>query len=126
MAIAMSLNGIGRELLLRRFFVGRSADIVSAILGVMLIGLITRVGFRPLAVARPRAKELGRVSVALLVSTVAFESALGRFIDHKSWEQILEHYAIWNGELWPVVLAWLVATPFFWARRLRGEGHDRS
>ena len=56
------------------------------------------------------------VSVALVVLTIAFESAMGRYVDHKAWPQLLEHYAIWHGELWPIVLAWLALTPFVWSR----------
>ena len=29
---------------------------------------------------------------------------------------LLEHYALWRGELWPVVLAILTLAPFSWGR----------
>ncbi len=116
MAVAMSANGIARELLLKRALDGRIADLASAVLGIALIGLITRVGFRPLATGGVTAGQLALVSIALVVLTVAFESAMGRFVDHKTWSQLLEHYAIWDGELWPLVLAWLALTPFAWGR----------
>lgn len=116
MAVAMSVNGVSRELVLRRFMTGRRADIASAAIGVVLIGLITWIAFRPLAATAPTGRQLVLMSVVLLVLTVAFECALGRYVDHKTWAQILEHYALWHGELWPIVLAWLVATPFVWAR----------
>ncbi len=117
MAVAMSINGIGRELLLRRFLAGHYADIASAAIGMALIGLITWIAFRPLARTAPSGRQLVLMSAILLVLTVAFECALGRYVDHRTWQQILAHYAIWRGELWPIVLAWLLATPFIWSRR---------
>ena len=116
MAVAMSANGIARELLLKRVLNGWLAGIISAAIGIVLIGLITRVGFRPLAAAVATTAQLALVSIALVFLTIAFESAMGRFVDHKTWPQLLEHYAIWHGELWPIVLAWLALTPFVWGR----------
>lgn len=115
MAVAMSLNGIGRELLLKRIMAGPAAGVVSAAIGIVLIGAITWWGFRPLAFGSPTFSQLWMLSVALIVLTVVFETVLGRLVDHKSWSQIAEHYALWRGELWPIVLAWLAATPFVWA-----------
>lgn len=117
MAVAMTLNGIGRELVLRRVLAGRHADIASAAIGIVVIGLITWIAFRPLALRAPSSRQLGLISALLLVMTVAFECVLGRYVDHKTWSQILAHYAIWRGELWPIVLGWLMATPFIWSRR---------
>jgi len=58
-------------------------------------------------------------SVALIVATVVFETALGRFVDHKSWGELLAHYNLMRGELWPLVLVWLALTPFVWVRWTR-------
>lgn len=116
MAIGMTLNGIGRELALKRLLPDRAADVVSAMLGILIIGLVTRWGFRPLTREPPVAANAWLQSVALILLTVGFETAVGRYVDHRSWPQIAEHYAIWRGELWPIVLAWLALTPFVWSR----------
>ena len=116
MAVAMTLNGIGRELLLKRIMSGQAAAIVSAALGILLIGVITWWGFHPLAAKHPPASKLWIISIALVALTVTFETVVGRAVDHKSWPQIVEHYALWHGELWPIVLAWLAITPFVWGR----------
>lgn len=119
MAVAMTLNGIGRELLLRPILPAWATALASALLGILWIGLITRWGFRPLRTSgtpTPRAALVG-YSVALVGLTVAFETVLGRSVDHKSWTEIFEHYALWRGELWPIVLTWLGITPWIWARR---------
>lgn len=117
MAVAMSVNGITRELLLKTMMSSRAADILSALLGVGLIALITRQGFRDAFPAGTSNKQLLAVSLSLILLTVAFETAMGLWVDHKSWTEVAAHYAIWHGELWPLVLLWLGLTPFVWSRR---------
>jgi hypothetical protein len=82
-----------------------------------LIAVITAIGFRPIEEASVGA--LLALSAALVVATVLFETALGRFVDHKSWSDVLGHYNLLRGELWPLVLSWLAVTPFVWARWAR-------
>jgi hypothetical protein len=115
MAVAMTANGMFRELALKRIASSRVADVLSAIIGIVLIASITRVGFRPMGTAATT-RSLVFASVMLVVLTVAFECALGIVVDHKSWTEIAEHYAIWRGELWPIVLAFVAFTPFLWGR----------
>ena len=114
MAVAMSANGIFRELALKRALAAESADVVSAVLGVILIAWITRIGFRPLA--GDSTSQLVFVSILMLVLTVGFEFGFGRWVDHKTWDELFANYAIWRGRLWPVVLLVLVLTPFAWGR----------
>lgn len=117
MAVAMSANGIFRELVLRRFTTPAAAAVISAALGIVLIALITRIGFA--AMQAPTTRSLAFASVMLVFLTVVFETVLGLVVDRKSMSQLVEHYAIWRGELWPIVLAFLAYTPFLWnsARR---------
>lgn len=116
LAVAMSLNGIFRELVLKRAVTPGVAGVLSAAIGIVLIGVITRWGFQPIANGSASATELSVLTIVLVVLTVGFETALGRLVDHKSWSELAAHYALWRGELWPVVLAWLAATPFVWGR----------
>lgn len=117
MAVAMSANGIFRELVLKRVLSATVADVLSAIIGILLIGLITRVGFAGMNRRTPGSLAVASISLVLL--TVAFETVLGIVVDHKSTTEILEHYAFWHGQLWPLVLCFLAWTPFFWAERPR-------
>ena len=121
MAVAMTANGIFRELALKRIASSRVADVLSALIGIVLIASITRVGFRPMGTAATT-RSLFVASVMLVVLTVAFECAIGIFVDHKSWTEFAEHYAIWRGELWPIVLAFVAFTPFLWARLIPARG----
>jgi hypothetical protein len=117
MAVAMSANGILRELALTRFMNTAAAGVTSAILGIVLIALITRLGFRKLRPGSSTSSLLS-LSIVLVVLTVVFECAMGRIVDHKSWDELLAHYALWRGELWPLVLGFLALTPFLWGRWL--------
>lgn len=111
----MSANGIFRELVIKQITSSWLAGVLSAAIGMVLIALITRVGFSPLNSATPT-RQLVLLSVLLVVLTVVFETAMGVVVDRKPVGQLVEHYAIWHGELWPIVLAFLACTPFWWAR----------
>ena len=117
MAVAMTANGIIRELLLKRMLEPGNANALSAILGIALIAVITSIGFR--VIGDPSAMELLALSLALVVATVVFETVVGRVVDHKSWSELLEHYDLPHGELLPLVLLWLALTPFVWVRWAR-------
>jgi hypothetical protein len=112
MAIAMTMNGIGRELVLKRVVSPVTADMFSAIIGMTLIGLIAMRGLQPIALQSPRMSQLIGLSLALVTATIVFECVIGRYVDHKSWLDLTRHYYIWRGELWPVVLLWLASMPF--------------
>lgn len=117
MAAAMTANGIFRELVLARLMPGDRATLASVALGAAIILAVTRAGFRPLR--GERTGTLLRTSAALLVMTVAFEFAVGRWVDRESWSELAADYAIWRGSLWPFLLLLLALTPWLWGRWIR-------
>jgi len=54
-----------------------------------------------------------------LFLTLLFEFSFGRFIQHKDWAQLLQAYTFNGGNIWPVVLAVTLLSPWL-AARLRG------
>lgn len=114
LAVVMSANGVFRELVLRPALGDRAAPVGSALLGTLLLLATTRLLF-PSLVRASRASLLA-VSLALVLATVAFETALGLLVDGRSWRELFGHYALWRGELWPLVLLALALTPFAWGR----------
>jgi hypothetical protein len=114
LAVAMIANGIFRVNVLQPRFGLPEADILSAVLGIVIILAVTRPFFRPLAGSTP--PELLIVSGVLVVLTVIFEFTFGHWVDGKSWSELAGNYAIWRGRLWPIVLLVLAASPFIWAR----------
>lgn len=120
LAVAMSLNGIFREAVLKRAMVVGVADVASAFLGAGIILIVTRPMFRPLRSWPDRALTL--TTLVLVVLTVVFEFAVGRFVDQKTWSELFGDYAIWRGRLWPILLALVALTPFIWGRWFAGAG----
>jgi hypothetical protein len=114
LALAMIANGAFREVALRQAIGPANAQIVSAVLGVVIILAITRWAFRRLAGAGTR--PLVIASAVLVGLTVAFEFLFGHYVDRKTWTELVADYAIWRGRLWPIVLLVLALTPFLWGR----------
>jgi hypothetical protein len=117
LAIAMSANGVFRELVLRRSIGPARADIVSALLGAAIILLVTARFFRPFA--RLPVGDIGRASGLLVALTVSFEFLFGHYVDRRSWSELIENYALWRGRLWPLLLVVIGITPFVWGRWAR-------
>jgi hypothetical protein len=115
LAVLMTGNGILREAALVPWFGRASADVLSAALGIAIILAATRPFLRPRK--SPPPMHPGRVSLAWVGLTVAFELVVGRWVDGKSWGELLANYALWRGQLWPVVLATVALAPFLWARK---------
>jgi hypothetical protein len=118
-AASMTANGIFRELVLRPTLGATLAGVASAALGIAIILGITHHYARRFLVL-PMA-SLVRLAITWLVLTVVFECAVGLYVDHKSWSELLENYALWRGNLWPIVLASMALAPFIWGRWLRPD-----
>lgn len=110
----MIANGALRELVLRPMMGTGAAEILSALMGVAIIIVMTRYLLRP--IAGRRAAELIRASATLVLLTMAFEIAFGRYVEGLSWTEMLGNYAVWRGHLWPLVLATIALMPFLWGR----------
>lgn len=113
LAVIMSANGVFREIVLRPVL-GSRADILSAVIGVAIIVLITRWLLRTSA-PLTRSRLVG-VSALLVGLTVAFEFAVGHYVDRKSWSELAANYAFWRGQLWPFLLVIVALMPFVWGR----------
>lgn len=111
LAVLMPLNGALREFGFKRMMPNRAAEILSVVTGIIVILVTTRLLFR--IPADTPSTRLALYAVILVVLTVAYEFAIG-LRGGQSLSQLLGHYAIWRGELWPLVLVALAATPFLW------------
>jgi hypothetical protein len=120
----MIANGVLRELVLQRMIGSGPAEILSVAIALVIIFVLTRFLLHSLA-GRPPA-VLVRASATLVLLTVAFEFLFGHYVDGKTWAELVANYAIWQGHLWPLVLAGLAFTPFLWGRwALKESGHAR-
>ncbi|MCC7014581.1 MAG: hypothetical protein IT454_18615 [Planctomycetes bacterium] len=82
--------------------------------GMALIFIVSRVSIRWLA---PRsAADAWRVGILWLLSTLAFEVALGRCVAKLTWERILSDYDPSSGGLLAFGMAFLCIAPWLAAR----------
>lgn len=116
LAVVMSANGVFRELALERWMPENAAGWISLLLGLVLILIVTRIGFRGIPESYPIASLL-LVGAFLVALTIAFEFTIGMLVDRKSFMELANAYAFWRGEMWPVVLVVLGLTPVIWRGR---------
>ena len=102
-------NGALRETVLIPSL-GKPSGLVLS--GVLLSSLVALVAY-----GLVRVKQDVTVSQGLLIGilwlslTLAFEFAFGRYVQHKSWTELLDAYAFKDGNIWPVVLVVTLLAP---------------
>jgi hypothetical protein len=113
-------NGLLREAVLIPA-IGRTSGLVaSGVLLSCLVALVAWVFVRRrdrLTVAQGLA-----VGALWLCLTLAFEIGFGRFVQHKTWEELAGAYGFEDGNLWPVVLLVTLLAPAV-AVMLRARRH---
>jgi hypothetical protein len=110
----MIINGIFRELVLKSLVATQVAETISVVIGLAIVVVLTRSLLRPLA--GKSMAQVVRASVVLVLLTVAFEFIFGHYVDDKSWSELAANYELWNGRLWPILLAAIAFMPFLWSR----------
>jgi hypothetical protein len=110
-------NGLLREAVL--------VPVLGRFVGLMTSGLV--LSLLVLLVALLAAPWYGRleagrywlIGAGWLVLTVAFEFGMGRLIQHKPWQELLQAYTFSGGNIWPAVLLMVLVAPRLaaWFRR---------
>lgn len=112
------VNGTIRELTYKERFGDRTAHQLSAVsLCTLLGGYFALLQRRWPIPTRSQALEIGAAWAGL---TAAFDFGLGRYVDHKPWEELLRDYDLPGGRVWPLVLAWVAVGPML-TRELSGR-----
>ena len=113
LALAIA-NGVLREELLIPA-IGTPGGLILS--GVLLSLLIVLVAYGLVRFTRhltaPRSVLIGALWLGL---TLAFEFSFGRYVQHKSWAELLDAYTFKEGNIWPVVLAVTLLAPYLAAR----------
>jgi hypothetical protein len=109
-------NGVVRQVGYGRFFSDQTAHHISAATAIAAIGIAVFLLTRAWPLSSP--EQAWRVGAVWLVLTFVFETGMGLVAGHP-WSQIFGDYAIWEGRLWPLVLAFILAAP-----RLALEAHS--
>lgn len=102
LALAIA-NGAFREAVLIPSL-GRPGGFVVS--GLLLSAFVAIVAYGLVRASRGVTAMQGlRIGFLWLGLTLAFEFAFGRFVQHQTWNALLEAYTFKDGNLWPVVLA---------------------
>ena len=113
LALAIA-NGMLREAVLIPAL-GRTGGLVAS--GVLLICVVVFVAY-----AFVRARSGLTVSQGLFVGTLwlcltlVFEFGFGRYVQHKTWGELVDAYTFEGGNLWPAVLLATFLAPLVVAR----------
>jgi hypothetical protein len=111
------LNGTLREKALipaMGTFGGLIASGVILSVCIALIAFLAAPWYSPLS-----SSQYWLIGLFWLLLTLLFEFSFGRFVQHKDWAQLLQAYTFEGGNMWPVVLAVTLLSPWL-AARLRG------
>ena len=102
-------NGALREAVLIPSL-GKPSGLVLS--GVLLSSLVALVAYGLVRVQQGVTASRGLlIGVLWLSLTLAFEFTFGRYVQHKSWTELLDAYAFKDGNIWPVVLVVTLLSP---------------
>ena len=107
------LNGLIREAVLVPRLGTPAALVVSGLLlatCIVIVALVLVPRLGPLTLRQ----RLG-IGLFWLALTLIFEFGFGRFVQQRSWAELLEAYTFRDGSLWPLVLLVTLLAPL-WAR----------
>ncbi len=102
-------NGILREAVLIPALGGFAGLLTSGLLLSLLIFLVAV--FAAPWYGRLEARMHWRIGALWLVLTLTFEFSFGRLVQHKPWHELLGAYRFSGGNIWPAVLAMVLASP---------------
>lgn len=102
-------NGALREALLIPLL-GRSVGLVLS--GLLLSALIALVAYAFVRIQQGlRVSQALSVGVLWLCLTLVFEFSFGRYVQQKSWTELLDAYTFKDGNVWPMVLLVTLLAP---------------
>ena len=108
LALAVA-NGALREIVLIPVL-GKTIGLVLS--GALLSLLVALVSLAFVRLSRGITISQGlRVGASWLCLTLVFEFSFGRYVQHKSWSELLDAYTFKDGNIWPVVLLVILLAP---------------
>jgi hypothetical protein len=107
-------NGALRDLTYGRWMDELSANQISCMTGMVLLGVVIWAFVRlyPLSSSR----EAVLAGLFWMGLTVAFEFLFFHFIGAHSWAELAANYNVLQGRLWVFVLAWVAIAPYLFFR----------
>ena len=107
-------NGALRQLTFGKRMSELHAHQLSTAIGAAIIGLFIWFVIR----IKPPTSSRQAVLIGLiwLSLTVIFEFAMGRFLLHRPWQQLIQDYNLAAGRVWALFLLWLAVAPYLFYR----------
>jgi hypothetical protein len=105
------LNGMIRELTYKNSLGDSAGHQLSSLILVILFFLVLYLTFRK-QVARLSTKTLFSIGMIWALLAAAFDFIFGHFVDHVDWNILIADYDLANGRLWPLVLLFLICSPY--------------
>ncbi len=107
------INGIIRDATYKPFlepYIGNRAHQLSSITGILLFFCAIYLFLKYIKVDYTK-HDLWNIGVMWLIMTIIFEFAFGYYVRDSSWNEMIEAYYFWKGELWIFVLISVVIIP---------------
>jgi hypothetical protein len=102
-------NGAFRSLYYVRFLGEQRANQVSCGTGILAFGIAIWLLSRRWRFASNA--QAWRTGLLWLGLTIGWEFVFGHYVMGHPWERLLHDYAIWEGRLWVLVLAFVLVAP---------------
>ncbi len=118
MLVAAFVNGGLRDFTYGRHLSALAANQLSCLTGIILLGAVIYVYQRRWPFASVR--QAWAVGLFWMALTVAFEFLFFHYVSGESWSKLLSAYDIASGQLWPLILLWVLAAPYLFYRLGRG------
>ena len=112
-------NGALRELLLLPWIGYPWALVLSGLL--LCAGVVLVTWFSLAAMKLKNVAQAFAVGAFWLALTLVFEFGFGRFVQGKPWSELFDAYTFARGNLWPLVLLFILLSPLV-IHRLRPAG----
>src|SRR4051794_29781318 len=114
--ILANINGAIREL----WIIPQLGELTGRALSTLILsGLVFFLTWRTIGWIRPVSPgEAVLIGVLWLLLTLAFEFLVGHYVFGTAWATLLEDYDLSRGRIWPLVLVYVLVSPF-WTARLK-------
>ena len=112
----LMVNGVLRDMTYGKFHHGLLANGLYCLSSIILLGVVMYLYVRHWKLnSEPQALYLGSFWMML---TMVFKFLYSHYVGGHSWEELLANYDIAHGQLWPLVLLWMLIAPYLFYRLL--------
>lgn len=113
LGVAM-VNGGLRDLTYGKHLSPLLANQLSCLSGIILLGVVIYLYVRHWSLTS--ARQAFYIGLLWMSLTVAFEFLFFHYVGGRSWAELLGNYDMASGQLWPLILLWVLVAPYIFYR----------